>query len=255
MFKQFISLFLYQHRKDIDSFLKNPLRVQEKVFRSLVKNGLETQFGKEYQFVKNLTQNQFQNNVPIHTYDNLKPYIERILVKKEKNVLWNTPVRWFAMSSGTTSDKSKYIPVTNEALQECHYKCGKQMLALYMENFPNSKFMFGKTLVLGGSQQINSIGKGVYTGDISAVLVENLPFFAQFSRTPSKKTVLMSDWESKIEKLAEESVKKDVRAMAGVPSWLLVLFKYIVEKEGKPIHQIWSNLEVFFHGGVCFTPY
>ena len=255
MISKILNTFLKRSYKEIDSFIKDPTFVQQSVFDYLINNGKQTLFGYQFNFNKIKNLDDFRNNVPIQRYENIKTFIEKILINKEKNVLWNSEVKWFAMSSGTTTDKSKYIPVTKDSLDLCHYKGGKQMLALYLYNYPNAKFLTGKSLVLGGSQQINSIGSGIYTGDISAVLVSNLPYFARFSRTPTTDIILLSDWEEKIEKITNYSIKNNVTSMAGVPSWILVLMKYIVEKTGKPINEVWPNLEVFFHGGVCFTPY
>ncbi|MFA5657149.1 MAG: GH3 auxin-responsive promoter family protein, partial [Dysgonamonadaceae bacterium] len=165
-----------------------------------------------------------------------------------------TPVKWFAMSSGTTNDKSKYIPVTKESLKNCHYRGGHQMLALYNKHFPENAFMFGKALVLGGSQQVNSIGDGIFTGDVSAVLVKNLPWWAKKRRTPEEIS-LLPDWDVKLQKLTDYAIKEDIRALLGVPSWMLVLLKKIALDTGKTIPELWPNLEVFFHGGVSFSPY
>ena len=241
--------------KKINRYVTHGDEVQYDVFKYLISHGKETTFGKEFNFAKVANQEDFRKIVPISDYENLKPYIERIIANNEQNVLWNSPVRWVAMSSGTTSDKSKYIPVTRESLYKCHYKAGKEMLALYLNSFPKSKILSGKTLVLGGSRQMNALGDGIFTGDISAILVSNLPFWADFARTPDRKTILLPDWEEKLEKLASKSIKANVTTMAGVPSWLMVLLKYIVQKTGKPILETWQNFEVFFHGGVAFAPY
>lgn len=241
--------------RDIRRYVKNPIEVQQEVFDYLIQNGRETHFGQEHNFNKIDSITDFQKNVPIQDYNGLKPYLDRILKEKQQNVLWNTPPKWFAMSSGTTSDKSKYIPVTQEALDDCHYKGGKQMLGIYLERHQKTNFIFGKSLVLGGSRQLNSMNNDVFTGDISAILVSNLPNFAKFSRVPNQKTILIPDWEEKLAKLTEKSIKKNVTSMAGVPSWILILLKYIEDKTGRKIPDIWPNLEVFFHGGVSFLPY
>ena len=241
--------------KNVNRYITHGEQVQYGIFKNLISHGQKTVFGKQFNFDKIETQDDFSKTVPISDYENLKPYIERIVSNGEQNVLWDSPVRWVAMSSGTTSDKSKYIPVTRESLEQCHYKAGKEMLALYLNSFPKSKILSGKTLVLGGSRQVNALGDGIFTGDISAIIVSNLPFWANFSRTPDRKTILLPDWEEKLEKLATKSIRANVTAMAGVPSWLMVLLKYIVQKTGKPILEIWQNFEVFFHGGVSFTPY
>ncbi|MDR2064665.1 MAG: GH3 auxin-responsive promoter family protein [Prevotellaceae bacterium] len=246
---------LMSSMKKINRYVTCGGEVQREVFKNLILHGKNTAFGKQFNFAGIKNTDDFRKTVPISDYENIKPYIERIVTNKEQNVLWDTPVRWIAMSSGTTSDKSKYIPVTHESLHKCHYRAGKEMLALYLNSFPESKILSGKTLVLGGSRQINTLGDGIFTGDISAILVSNLPFWADFSRTPDRKTILLPDWEEKLEKLASKSTGVNVTAMAGVPSWLMVLLKYIVHKTGKPILETWKNFEVFFHGGVSFTPY
>ena len=255
MLTKIANKILMSPMKNVNRYITRGEQIQYEIFKNLIAHGQKTAFGKQFNFGKVVTQDDFRKTVPISDYENLKPYIERIVSGKEQNVLWDTPVRWIAMSSGTTSDKSKYIPVTREALHQCHYRAGKEMLALYFNSFPNSKILSGKTLVLGGSRQINALGDGIFTGDISAVLVSNLPFWANYSRTPDRKTILLPDWEEKLEKLAAKSIPANVVAMAGVPSWLMVLLKHIVQKTGKPVLETWQNFEVFFHGGVSFTPY
>ncbi|KUK78297.1 MAG: hypothetical protein XD92_0404, partial [Proteiniphilum acetatigenes] len=184
----------------------------------------------------------------------LRPYLDRIIVEKQKDVLWDTPVRWFAMSSGTTQDKSKYIPVTHESLKNGNYRAGYHMLGIYAHHYPDTSFVLGKSLVLGGSQQINRIGDGIYTGDISAILMMNLPAAVRRRRTPEK-IALLPDWEEKLQKLAHYAMRTDIRSFVGVPSWMLVLLKKIVADSGRSIPDIWPNLEVFFHGGVSFIPF
>jgi phenylacetate-coenzyme A ligase PaaK-like adenylate-forming protein len=241
--------------KNVNRYVTHGDEVQYKIFKNLISHGEQTVFGIQFNFDKIATQDDFRKTVPISDYENLKPYIEQIVTKKKQNILWDSPVSWVAMSSGTTSDKSKYIPVTHESLHKCHYRAGREMLALYLNSFPKSKILSGKTLVLGGSRQMNTLGDGIFTGDISAILVSNLPFWANFSRTPDSKTILLPDWEEKLEKLSSKSICANVTAMTGVPSWLMVLLKYIIQKTGKPILETWQNFEVFFHGGVSFTPY
>ncbi len=241
--------------KDVIRYVKYPIETQNKIFNYLIENGKNTAIGSEFNFSEINSIDSFQKNLPIQKYENLKPYIERILKKKEKNVLWNTPVKWFAMSSGTTDDKSKYIPVTRESLRDCHYKGGRQMLSVYIDRHPETNFIFGKSLILGGSQQVNTIGNDIFTGDISSILITKRPFYIKYSCVPDLKTVLISDWEEKIEKLAKNTINENVTNMAGVPSWILVLLKYIENYTNKTIPEIWPNMEVFFHGGVSFTPY
>lgn len=240
--------------KSVDTFVKKPIGVQQKMFEYLIGHGENTLFGVEHNFRQIRTEEDFRKKVPVIGYEELRPYLDKILVDKQQNVLWDTPVKWFAMSSGTTEDKSKYIPVTRESLYNCHYRCGKYMLGTYAVHHPDSAFILGKTLVLGGSQQVNSIGGGIYTGDVSAILMKNLPFWAKKSRTPES-IALLPDWEEKLQKLTDYAVNADIRAFVGVPSWLLVLLKKIVADTGKTIPELWKNIEVFFHGGVSFLPF
>jgi hypothetical protein len=190
----------------------------------------------------------------VFCYEDLRPFLDKIIIDKQQNILWNKPIKWFAMSSGTTEDKSKYIPVTDESLFDGHYKCGKQMLAIYGKAHPETRFFLGKTLVLGGSKQINNIGEGIFTGDISAILTKNLSFWARRSRTPEHIS-LLPDWEEKLEALTRYASTHDIRAFMGVPSWLLILLKKIHAESGKGLTELWPNLEVFFHGGVSFAPF
>lgn len=240
--------------REIDRFVNNPIETQEKILEYLLKNGSQTLFGQQYKFNLIKNKDDFRNKVPVFHYEDLRPYLDKIIVDRQQNVLWNKPVKWFAMSSGTTEDKSKYIPVTHESLTKGHYKCGEQMLAIYGKANRKAKFFFGKTLVLGGSKQINNIGNGIFTGDISAILIKNLYFWAKRSRTPESIS-LLPDWEEKLEALTKYAIKNDVRAFMGVPSWLLVLLKKIKLETGRELTGIWPNLEVFFHGGVSFTPF
>ncbi|NLC50224.1 MAG: GH3 auxin-responsive promoter family protein [Bacteroidales bacterium] len=240
--------------KPIDSFLEKPWEKQLQTFDYIISHGRRTYFGEKNQFDQIKSPEDFKRLVPIMGYDDLKPYLDLIINERKPNVLWDTPVKWFAMSSGTTNDKSKYIPVTKESLKYCHYRGGHHMLALYAKHFPENKFMFGKALVLGGSQQVNTIGEGIFTGDISAVLVKNLPWWAKRRRTPEEIS-LIPDWDVKLQRLMDYAVKQDIRSLLGVPSWMLVLLKKINNETGQSISDIWPNLEVFFHGGVSFVPY
>lgn len=240
--------------KPIDKFLERPWEKQLQTFDYLISHGKHTYFGEKFNFDQIRTPEDFKKHVPIMGYDDLKPYLDIIINDKKPDVLWDTPIKWFAMSSGTTNDKSKYIPVTKESLKNCHYRAGHHMLAMYAKHFPENRFMFGKALVLGGSQQVNTIGEGIFTGDISAVLMKNLPWWAKKRRTPEDIS-LIPDWDVKLEKLTDYAIKQDIRAMLGVPSWMLVLLKKISKDTGQSISELWPNLEVFFHGGVSFVPY
>ncbi len=244
--------------EEIEYFKKNPELVQDKVFRSLINYAKNTLFAQEHNFnsiLKKYSYAEFQENVPIRSYENLAPYIERIR-KGEHNLLWHSDIKWFAQSSGTTSDKSKFIPVSEQALENCHFRGGKDILAVYNDMFPDSKLFLGRSLVVGGSKQINNIDNNMYYGDLSAVIIENLPFWAQFMRTPEREIALLPEWEEKIEKMSQRTVNQNVTNIAGVPSWTLVLLKRILEISGKnDLTEVWENLELFVHGGVSFTPY
>lgn len=254
MISSIVHKYLDFKYREVEQFINKPFLTQEKILNKLIKSATNTFIGTEYNFSTIKDKDTFRKKVPVFHYEDMKPYLEKILIDKQQNILWNKPVKWFAMSSGTTGDKSKYIPVTQESLFQGHYKCGEQMLALYARNNPDANFFLGKTLVLGGSKQVNNIGDGIFTGDISAILIKNLNFFAKLGRTPEKIS-LIPDWEAKLQELTDYAIKKDIRAFMGVPSWLLVLLKKIKTDTGKELTDLWPNLEVFFHGGVSFTPF
>lgn len=254
MIRSIAHKFLSYKYREIDNFIENPIQVQEKILTYLLGAGANTFIGSQYNFSSIRNKDEYRKNVPVFHYEDLRPYLDKILIDKQQNILWNKPVNWFAMSSGTTEDKSKYIPVTKESLTDGHYRCGEQMLAIYARANKDAKFFFGKTLVMGGSKQINNIGEGIFTGDISAILIKNLFFWAKMSRTPESIS-LLPDWEVKLQALTDYAAKKDIRAFMGVPSWLLVLLKKIRTDTGKELTDLWPNLEVFFHGGVSFTPF
>lgn len=240
--------------REVDRFINRPIYTQEKILAYLLRNGAQSLIGQQYNFSTIQNKDDFRKQVPVFHYEDLRPYLDKILIQKQQNVLWNKPIKWFAMSSGTTEDKSKYIPVTDESLTKGHYRCGEQMLSIYGQSNHNARFFFGKTLVLGGSKQINNIGDGIFTGDISAILIKNLYFWAKRSRTPESIS-LLPDWEVKLQALTDYAIKNDIRAFMGVPSWLMILLKKIKNDTGRELTNIWPNLEVFFHGGVSFTPF
>lgn len=254
----FNSIFAWVMKKrvhQIDLFRKYPHDVQNELFTKLITQGQKTEYGSKYQFDQIHSYTDFQQKVPLQDYDGLKPYINR-MIDGETSILWPGETKWFAKSSGTTSDRSKFIPVTKESLENCHYKGGKDLLALYYDNFPNRKLYNGKHLIIGGSAQINPIGDDSYLGDLSAIIVKNLPWWVEIRRTPAKEIALMSDWKPKIEKMALQTIQEDVYILAGVPSWTLVLAKRILEITGKQnLKEVWPNLELFMHGGVNFEPY
>lgn len=239
----------------IDAWRNNPLDAQREVLQDLVSSAQYTEFGKKYNFSSLFTVKAFKEAVPIHEYEDLKPYIERIM-NGEQNILWNSPIYWFAKSSGTTSDKSKFIPVSEESLQDGHYKASKDVLSLYYQFNPDSALLTGKALVIGGSHTINPVNQEAQYGDLSAVLLQNSPFWGHWLRTPELGIALMDEWENKIEKLAETTISENVTSISGVPTWTLVLFKRILEITGKScMAEVWPSLELYMHGGVSFTPY
>jgi hypothetical protein len=214
----------------------------------------DTMIGKQYGFKDMPKYDEFKNRVPIVGYEDIAPLIERTR-KGEQNLFWPTTIKWFAKSSGTTNAKSKFIPVSMEALEDCHYKSSKDLLCLYLNNNENSQLFTGKSLRLGGSKELYE-DNGTFFGDLSAILIDNMPLWAEYSSTPSNKVSLMSEWESKLEAIIEESIRENVTSLAGVPSWMLVLLNQVLEKTGKNhLFEIWENLEVYFHGGVSFIPY
>jgi hypothetical protein len=217
--------------------------------------GQYTEFGRKHNFSQIQSLEDYKKNVPVQQYEHLKPYIERMM-NGEENVLWNTPVQWFAKSSGTTSDKSKFIPISEESLKDNHYRASKDVLSFYYASHPESDLLTGKSLVIGGSHQINQLNEEVHYGDLSAVVMQNSPFWTNWIRTPDLSIILMDEWETKIEKLAQSTINENVTSMAGVPTWLIVLLKRILEITGKKhIKEVWPSLELYMHGGVSFVPY
>ena len=239
----------------IENWSNHPVAAQREVLQELVTAAQYTEFGRKYNFSKLFTLKEFKKRVPIHEYDDIKPYILRMM-NGEQNILWNTPIKWFAKSSGTTSDKSKFIPISDESLQDNHYKASKDLLSTYYKNFPSSDLLTGKGLVVGGSHQINQHNEDIQYGDLSAVLMQNSPFWGQWIRTPELSVALLDEWEEKIEKLAQVTANENVTSLAGVPTWTLILLKRILEIKGKKnIKEVWPNLELYITGGVSFVPY
>ncbi len=241
----------------IELFMKYPHEVQDELFKRLIKEASTTEFGKKYGFSDIETVAQFRDRVPVSTYEELFPYIKR-LMQGEQNILWPTEITWFSKSSGTTNQRSKFIPVSQEALEECHFKGGKDLISIYVNNYPETRLFDGKGLAVGGSHQINEYDSSDSSsyGDVSAVIMQNLPPWAQFIRTPKLETALMANWEEKIDKMAAETAQVNVTNISGVPTWTALLIQRIVELERKDnILEVWPNLEAFFHGAVSFKPY
>ena len=239
----------------IELFIKYPYDVQDEWFQTLISTAKNTEWGKKYGYESILNQDQFKERVPLQNYDTLKPYIEKML-NGQHNVLWPSEIKWYAKSSGTTNDRSKFIPVSEESMEECHFKGGKDLLSMYCNNRPDTKIFTGKCLVLGGSHQINQLNADSSFGDLSAVLIKNLPFWAEFYRTPDMSITLMDNFEEKIEKMAQATIDVNVTNISGVPTWNIVLAKRILEITGKDnLLEVWPNLEFYFHGAVNFKPY
>lgn len=248
------SWFLKKRFHQIDLFLKYPIEVQEELLLNLLNKAKHTEVGKKYEFASISTYREFTQRVPITTYEDNQEQIERARLG-ESNIFWPTPIKWFAKSSGTTNAKSKFIPVSNESLIDCHFAAGKDLLCMYLNNNPDAELFLGKSLRLGGSKKLYKDNGTVY-GDLSAIIIDNMPFWAEYSSTPSNEISLMGDWETKLQAIVNETIKENVTSLAGVPSWMLVLLNHVLETTGRNhLFEIWPNLEVYFHGGVNFSPY
>ena len=248
------SWFLKKRIHQMELFLKYPNEVQQELLYNLLKQAKYTEFGKQYEFESIKTYAEFVRRVPICEYETIEPLITRSR-QGEGNIFWPTDIKWFAKSSGTTNAKSKFIPVSNESLEDCHYAASKDLLCVYLNNNEDSKLFTGKSLRLGGSKQLYE-QEGTFFGDLSAILIDNMPFWAQASSTPSSEVSLMSDWEVKMKAIVNETIQENVTSLAGVPSWMLVLLNEVLEsKNAESIVEVWQNLEVYFHGGVSFSPY
>ena len=246
--------FLKKRFHQIELFLKYPHDVQNELLFQLIAMAKDTEIGKQYDFASIKDYKTFAERLPILTYEDNQERIERSR-KGENNIFWPTPIKWFAKSSGTTSAKSKFIPVSYESLEDCHYAASKDLLCMYLNNNENSQLFTGKSLRLGGSKELYT-ENGTVFGDLSAILIDNMPFWAEFSSTPSNKVSLMSDWEYKMQAIVDETINENVTSLAGVPSWMLVLLNNVLETTGKDsLFDVWPNLEVYFHGGVSFMPY
>ena len=248
-----VSYFVRSRIDRIQEFIDRPGLKQQEIFTQMIGRGCATDYGEQYGFGDIKTVEQYKANVPVSSYEEFFPYIERML-KGESNVLWNGAVSWFSKSSGTTNDRSKYIPLPAECLEEVHYKGGKDLIAIYLHNNPESRFFLGKGLALGGS--LHTDDKGINTGDVSAVIMQNLPAWAELMRTPDLKTALHDNYEEKLKKIISKTLTRNVTNFSGVPTWTYILIKRILEETGKEnILDIWPNLEWYAHGGVSFEPY
>ena len=240
--------------KNINKCIENPINCQTDVFNYLIKKGINTKFGQEHYFNKKTNYTSFKNQIPVRSYEELEPYIAKTR-KGEKDVLWPGEVKWFAKSSGTTNSKSKFIPITKESLYDCHFKAGKDMLSLYENNFPKTNIYNGKGLMLGGALAKSEDGE-FKDGDLSAILLDEFPFWVNYHRVPDIETALMKEWDEKLDKIAKQAVNENITNLTGVPSWMLILLKRILQLSGKNnIAEVWPNLELYMHGGVNFEPY
>lgn len=257
LFNTIVTWAMKYRFSQIERFMQHPHEVQSELLQNLLLTARHTEFGERYDFKSIYTYEEFRNRVPVHSYEHFFPYIER-LMRGEQNLIWPSEVKWFSKSSGTTNARSKFIPVSPEALENCHFKGGKDLLSIYINNYPDTKIFDGKGLGVGGSHQVNELDPTAssYYGDVSAVIMQNLPVWAEFIRTPSLQTALMNNWEEKIERMANEVAHVNVTQIAGVPTWTVLLIQRIVELQGKKnILEVWPSLEVFFHGAVAFGPY
>ena len=248
------SWFLKKRFHQIELFLKYPIDVQNELLEQLLDTAKNTEIGKQYDFVSISTYREFAERVPVTSYEDNHLQIERAR-KGESNIFWPTPIKWFAKSSGTTNSKSKFIPVSSASLEHCHYAASKDLLCMYLNNNPDANLFLGKSLRLGGSKELYKENATVY-GDLSAILIDNMPFWAEYSSTPNNEVSLMADWELKMQAIVDQTIQENVTSLAGVPSWMLVLLNNVLESTGKSnLFEIWPNLEVYFHGGVNFDPY
>lgn len=239
----------------IELFKKYPVETQQETLYKLLARAASTEWGRKFSYSSITTVKEYQSRFPVQTYEDLIPYVER-LRKGDNNLLWPGEIKWFAKSSGTTSSKSKFIPMSTEALEHCHYRAGKDILIIYTMQNPDTNIFSGKSLTLGGSHRINQFNNDSLYGDLSAILIENAPFWVEIIRTPKQKIALLEDFEEKLDLITKSCINENVTNISGVPSWYLVLIKQILAYTGKSnLLDVWPNLEVFFHGGISFTPY
>lgn len=252
---KFLFHFLDSRNEQIDNYAFNPASIQNNQLDYLITKASDTKWGNQHNYASISDYNDFVREVPLQNYDSLKPYIDEAICG-ESNILWHGKVKWFAKSSGTTNDKSKFIPITNDALQDCHYKAAKDTTALYSRINPDSSLLSGKSLILGGSHELKNENAHTYSGDLSAILLQNTPDYFNLIRVPDKKIILMHEWETKLKAIIETTRNADVRSLAGAPSWMMVMIKAMLEATNKTyLTEVWPNLEVFFHGGISFIPY
>ena len=245
----------YKRIYEIDLYREHAADIQQEVLFNLLNAAKNTEWGEKYDYANTKTWEQYKEKVPVGRYETIEPLINR-MIQGDKNVLWPGIMKWFAKSSGTTNAKSKFIPVSRESLDDCHFRGGKDVLAIYYRNYPEASLLSGKSLTLGGSHQMTNLSNKAYYGDLSAIMIENLPFWTDFHRTPPTEIALIPEFEEKISQITKTAVTENVTSLAGVPSWFMVLLRYILEYTKKSnILEVWPNLELFIHGGISFDPY
>ncbi len=255
IFNSVISWYFKTRSSQLEYMQSHAPELQENIRKKLLKTAEDSEYGRKYDFENCATIFSFREKIPINTYESLYPYIERMM-RGEQNILWGSDIKWFAKSSGTTNDKSKFIPVSFESLELCHFRAGKDVLTNYCSRFENTEIFSGKGLVLGGSHQVNNMNEDIFFGDLSAVLLENMPFLGEILRAPKNDIALLSNWEEKLERIVSTTIKENITSITGVPTWTIVLMERILQATGaKTIAEVWPNLELYIHGGVGFIPY
>jgi hypothetical protein len=250
------ALYLYRCRqREIEHYGSRAGDIQQRQLLELLHSAARTEWGRKFDFGSIRDEATFAQRVPLQTYDTLKSSIGR-MINGEKNVLWPSRISWYAKSSGTTNDRSKFIPVTPEILRRCHYRGGSDTVGLYLRNHPDSRLFSHKGLILGGCHSLSPINRQAHCGDLSAVLIQNIPTWVNLVRIPEKQIILMDEWEAKIRAIVEHTWNRDVGNLSGIPSWMLVVLKAVLRKAGREtLTEVWPDLEVFFHGGISFEPY
>jgi len=254
IFNTIISWVIKKRIHRINKFINKPIKSQNKLLKELVKKSKNTIWGKKYNYDKIYNYTDFQKKVPVQSYEDIETYVN-LIRSGHKKVLWKKKVLSLAKSSGTTNSKSKFIPITKDSLYNCHLKAGQDLISIYVNQFPNTRIFSGKSLMIGGSNELEKNSK-ILSGDLSSILIDNLPFWTKLISTPTKKIALISNWEKKIEKMIPKIINQDIRSISGVPSWTILLLKKILQKtKKKTIQEIWPNLELYMHGGVSMSPY
>lgn len=249
-----MEILMKKRMRQIENFIKYPIETQENTLFNNLSKARNTEYGNLYKFNEIDNLREFQSRVPLVTYEEFEPYIEKAR-RGIADVSWEGKIKWFAKSSGTTNAKSKFIPISDVSLEDCHYSAGKMMFAIYLNNHPDTQIFKNKNLRLGGSSEIYQEYDTLF-GDLSAILIDNLPFYAELRNSPNRQISLMSEWESKMKAISAAVINEDIGCLTGVPSWMLVLLHKILEETGKEkLDEVWPMLEVFFHGGISFKPY